>query len=138
MAAVLKMSDSHQKFILDHIQSRPEEEVCGLVGGYWQGHTAVAQQVVAIDNISTAPAISYRMHPQMQIETMLAFDRRGWQVVAIYHSHPHGPAVPSPTDIDEAYYSDAVYLIGLPDGELKAWQIGRGKTIEVTLILSSY
>ena len=35
----------------------------------------------------------------------------GLELVAIYHSHPHGPEVPSHTDIKEAYYPDSIHLI---------------------------
>jgi proteasome lid subunit RPN8/RPN11 len=73
------------------------------------------------------------MSPQEQLQTMLAFDRQGWQVVAIYHSHPHGPLQPSPSDLAEWTYPDALCMIGLPTGELGLWQIVRGKVISVTL-----
>jgi proteasome lid subunit RPN8/RPN11 len=33
------------------------------------------------------------------------------QIVGAYHSHPSSPAVPSPTDIAEAYYPEFVYVI---------------------------
>lgn len=133
MKALLKMSDIHQKLILEAVQSQQEVEVCGLMGGVWQGQTAVVRQIVPVENISPTPATRYQMHPKTQSETILAFDKHGWQVVGIYHSHPHGEAVPSPTDIAEAAYPDAVYLIALPTGVMKAWQIIRGKIKEVEI-----
>jgi proteasome lid subunit RPN8/RPN11 len=48
-------------------------------------------------------------------------EAQGLEMVGIYHSHPHGPDSPSPTDIAEAYYPDAVYLIWFrQDGEWAA------------------
>ncbi|MBZ0307117.1 MAG: M67 family metallopeptidase [Anaerolineae bacterium] len=129
------MSDVHQKFILEAVQARPEVEVCGLMGGVWQGQTAVVRQVVPVENISPTPAARYQMHPKTQSETILAFDKRGWQVVGIYHSHPRGEAVPSSADIAEAAYSDAVYLIGLPTGELTAWQILHKQVFPVKILI---
>ncbi|MBF0400978.1 MAG: M67 family metallopeptidase [Magnetococcales bacterium] len=35
----------------------------------------------------------------------------GQQLLAIYHSHPQGDTTPSPTDLQQAYYPDALYLI---------------------------
>ena len=32
-------------------------------------------------------------------------------VIGVYHSHPRGPAAPSPADLAEASYDDYVYLI---------------------------
>jgi proteasome lid subunit RPN8/RPN11 len=33
------------------------------------------------------------------------------ELIGIYHSHPHGPDEPSPTDVNEAYYPEAIHLI---------------------------
>jgi proteasome lid subunit RPN8/RPN11 len=38
-------------------------------------------------------------------------EARELDLVGIYHSHPHGPDTPSDTDMHEAYYPDAFYLI---------------------------
>lgn len=35
----------------------------------------------------------------------------GRELVAIYHSHPQGDTTPSSTDLQQAYYPDALYLI---------------------------
>ena len=36
---------------------------------------------------------------------------KGWEVLAIYHSHPQGPAKPSATDLVEASFFESVQLI---------------------------
>ncbi len=40
-----------------------------------------------------------------------ALPSRGWEIVAIYHSHPHSEAYPSATDVALAGWPDACYLI---------------------------
>jgi len=35
----------------------------------------------------------------------------GETLIAIYHSHPHGPPEPSSTDVARAYYPEAAHLI---------------------------
>jgi len=42
---------------------------------------------------------------------MLAMEAEGLELIAIYHSHPDGPARPSATDVANAYYPDTVQLI---------------------------
>ena len=44
----------------------------------------------------------------------------GLDHLGIYHSHPKGPATPSPADIDRAYYPDAAYFILSPGPEAQA------------------
>jgi proteasome lid subunit RPN8/RPN11 len=51
------------------------------------------------------------MDPVQQIKAMLAMEAEGLELIAIYHSHPDGPARPSPTDVALAYYPDTVQLI---------------------------
>ncbi len=51
------------------------------------------------------------MEPQSQIDAMRTMRESGEKLFAIYHSHPHAPASPSPLDRDEAAYPDALYLI---------------------------
>ncbi|NJL94189.1 MAG: M67 family metallopeptidase [Anaerolineae bacterium] len=118
----------HQNLIRTHVDTHPATEVCGLIGGLWQPYPRLARafQVVPIANIDPHPAVRYTMDPQAQIEAILAFDQRGWDVVGIYHSHPHGTPIPSATDLAEANYPDAVYVIGVPHGALRAWRIIRG------------
>lgn len=82
------------------------EETCGLIGG----REGRAERLFPIENIRHSP-VAFEMDPLAQIEAMLAIEADGMEIVAIYHSHPSGPPNPSPTDIAQAYYPDAVYII---------------------------
>ncbi len=92
--------------IIAHAQAGYPEEVCGLVSGI----DGVAVTVHAGRNVSATPRATF----ELDIETLakqIEFEEAGLELVAIYHSHPQGPAVPSETDIERAAYPDAVYLI---------------------------
>ncbi len=54
---------------------------------------------------------AYEMNPQQQLAAFLDMEAREWELLAIYHSHPNGPETPSPTDIAQAYYPDAIQVI---------------------------
>ena len=125
----LKLSESHYKSIKDHVDGTPDVEVCGLIGGVWQPYDrlALARVVIPVKNVDPAPSVRYAMEPQALLNAVLNFEKKGWEVVGIYHSHPHGTAQPSVTDAAEAMYPDAVYLIGVPGGNLTAWRIIRGE-----------
>jgi proteasome lid subunit RPN8/RPN11 len=51
------------------------------------------------------------MYPHQQLAAFKLIDLNGWELAAIYHSHPLGPDQPSPTDIAEAHYPDTITLI---------------------------
>jgi len=86
------------------------EEACGLLAGTINRDSYKTVCVIPTTNILHSP-VGYRLDPQEQLDAFNQMEGRGWELVGIYHSHPKGPEEPSPTDITEAYYPEAVYLI---------------------------
>lgn len=123
--AILTLTSAHLESIRAHLASSPHAEICGLIGGDWHPYPqqAIAYEVWPIPNIAPHPSARYRMEPQAQLHAMLHFYKQGWQVVAIYHSHPTGSLSPSSSDIAEWVYPDALCMIGLPTGEIGLWHI---------------
>jgi proteasome lid subunit RPN8/RPN11 len=93
----------------DDAEARLPQEACGLVGGVQRR----AMQVYPVANALHSP-VQYRMEPEEQVRIFLDLEKLGWDLLAIYHSHPAGPDHPSPTDLAEAAYPEAVYLIWFP------------------------
>ncbi len=93
-----------------HVESTSPEEACGLVAGGMQRDDYRATAILPVTNILHSPT-RYQMAPQEQLRAFEEIESQGLEVVAIFHSHPQGPDEPSPTDIAEAYYPQAVYLI---------------------------
>ena len=93
--------------ILQQAQSAEEREICGLI-------SARAGQPVRsypVENIASEPTHHFQMAPQQQIDAMRKMREREETLFANYHSHPDAPARPSATDLREAAYSDALYII---------------------------
>lgn len=111
------------------------QEACGLIGGTIQGNVYYARAIFPVTN-KLHSAVRYRMEPREQLAAFEAIDAQGWQLVGIYHSHPAGPAQPSLTDIAEAYYPEAVYLIWFRRAEVwecRGFSIQRGRVDSVAL-----
>lgn len=98
-----------ERLLLD-VESRIPEEACGLLAGLG----SKVLEIIPIENIYHSPH-RYRMNPEAQLSAFQYLEEQGWEMLAIYHSHPEGPAQPSNTDIEEAYYPEAVYIILSPD-----------------------
>ncbi|MBD9362117.1 M67 family metallopeptidase [Methylomonas fluvii] len=94
--------------LLHLAQRSPDTEVCGLIGADINGMPASCYPV---DNSAATPATRFLLDASQQIEAMRQIREKGETLFAIYHSHPHTPAQPSPTDIQEASYPDALHLI---------------------------
>jgi proteasome lid subunit RPN8/RPN11 len=102
--------------ICTHASTCLPEEACGLIGGT-QGRAVVA---LPITNELHSP-VRFQMDPAEQLQAFLRFESLGLDLLAIYHSHPHGPPHPSPTDIEEFTYPGVYYLILSPG--LSGWQV---------------
>ncbi|HWG85123.1 MAG TPA: Mov34/MPN/PAD-1 family protein, partial [Deinococcales bacterium] len=77
----------------------------------------------------------YSTEPAGLVRALMNARQRGLELVAIYHSHPRGPATPSATDLALARW-DVPYLIADPHGgEMRAFRLVGGASevsIEVT------
>jgi len=93
--------------ILSHAQHAPETEVCGLIAG--RGGEPV--RVCPVPNVAREPERLFEMAPEGQIDAMRRMRENGETLFAIYHSHPHAPAVPSAQDLEQAAYPEALHLI---------------------------
>ena len=113
------------------------EEACGLLGGRDQEGSCQVETVIPATNVLHSP-VRYRMDPREQLQAFDNLDSRGLDLVGIYHSHPSGPDVPSPTDITEAYYPAVVYLIlsrTEDDWNCLAFQIVAGQVARAALFI---
>jgi len=132
------LSRNHWKEMLNDVQSKTPEEACGLVAGKRIADTFHSASVIPVTNELHSP-FRYRMNPRQQLAAFEQIDQNGWEIAAIYHSHPLGPDQPSPTDIAEAYYPEAITLIwSRPRGDwyCRAFRIidDRVDEIEIQLI----
>lgn len=110
-------------------------EACGLIAGL----DGVPTRLYPIPNGD--PSIyRYNMDPKAQLAAMNEIEAHGWDLLAIWHSHTHTPAYPSPTDISLAYYPDSLYVIlSLQEREpvIRAFQIVDVAVTEVAVTLDS-
>lgn len=93
--------------LLHLAQRAPEEEVCGLISGDARGF----KHCYPVANVARDKARLFELAPKGQIDAMREMRERGEELLAIYHSHPHAPALPSLTDIQQHEYPGVLYLI---------------------------
>lgn len=116
------------------VQARSEHpnEACGLLAGT----NSTATKIIPMTNAERSPVI-YRIDPREQLRAFNEIEEAGLELVGIYHSHTRSPAYPSDTDVRQAFYPEAAYLIvSLADPErpdLRGYRILEGKVAEITL-----
>jgi proteasome lid subunit RPN8/RPN11 len=102
----LTILNEHWEEMAADVSQRAPEEACELVAGMQD----LTSRVFPIPN-ELHSRVRFRMEPRAQLDALLEIDAMGSELLAIYHSHPSGPARPSPTDIEEAAYPGVIHLI---------------------------
>lgn len=102
----MRIARAHWAQMAVHVAAQSPNEACGLLAGL-QG---ASLHVYEITNELASPT-HFSMAPVEQLRAFLHMQQQGWDLLAIYHSHPSGPPQPSRTDLAEARYPGVAHLI---------------------------
>ncbi|MBK7455492.1 MAG: M67 family metallopeptidase [Anaerolineales bacterium] len=91
-----------------HVQSQAPLEACGLLAG----RDSQVESVLEVANQAQSE-VRYVMDPIEQLHGFEWIESNGQELLGIFHSHPTGPEVVSPSDIAQAAYA-VVYVILAP------------------------
>jgi proteasome lid subunit RPN8/RPN11 len=117
--------------IVAHARADAPNECCGMIAS----RDGEAVTVYPAVNAAASP-LRYEIDGAEQYRIQMAIDDAGHDLGAIYHSHTRSAPYPSQTDINLAFYPDALYVIvGLANGdpEVKAYEIRDGQVAAATL-----
>jgi [CysO sulfur-carrier protein]-S-L-cysteine hydrolase len=128
----MRIARSMLERIVAQAREEAPNECCGIVGA----RDGSAVTLFPVRNAAASP-LRYEMDPRDQLRVFEELDAAELDVGAIYHSHTRSDPLPSQTDINLAFYPDAVYLIvGVKDPEhddVRAWRIVDGQVSEAPL-----
>lgn len=99
--------------------------------GLWAGRREV-ERVIPLPNAHPQPLTAYLAEPLALLKALKELEGQGLALLAIYHSHPAGPALPSPTDIKEARWR-VPYVIFGTDG-VRAFLLPEGREVPLALL----
>jgi len=91
--------------MISHVTEQFPLEACGLLAG----KDSRVDSVLVVTNQAQSPT-RYVMDPIEQLNALEWIDSQKLDLLGIFHSHPTGPEIVSPTDIAEAAYA-VVYVI---------------------------
>ncbi|HEX3753814.1 MAG TPA: M67 family metallopeptidase [Rhizomicrobium sp.] len=110
--------------ILRAARAAAPQECCGLIEGIRRGKDARATALYPAHNLS--PHVGrFEIDPQDHFDALRGARARGQAIIGCYHSHPHGQAKPSQTDLAGAGEEDFLWLIAA-GGRLAAFVYSRG------------
>jgi proteasome lid subunit RPN8/RPN11 len=94
------------------VQARTElpNECCGLLAGIPQGEVAQVTKGYPLVNALASP-VEYESESRSLFRAYRDLSERGLEVLAVYHSHPTSPPIPSKKDLARSYSEQVVHLI---------------------------
>src|SRR6478672_10397739 len=114
--------------MVSHARADAPNECCGMVAS----SNGEAVKVYPAANAAASP-LRYEIDGAEQYRIQMDIDDAGHDLGAIYHSHTRSKPYPSQTDINLAFYPEALYVIvGLAgeEPEVRAFQIRDGRVTE--------
>jgi [CysO sulfur-carrier protein]-S-L-cysteine hydrolase len=136
LATGLHLTRQHWVQMQADAESKAPEEACGILAGDGNHSNAV----IPITNMLHDP-FSFRMDPQEELKAFLWIEENDWEILAIYHSHPHGIDHPSTTDYAELTFPGVVYIILYQTGQ--RWKCrgylmnSRTESMEIPITIST-
>ena len=115
---MLALPRSFADEMIAHALEEDPNECCGMVAG----KDGQAVKLYRITNAEYSPN-RYNMDPRELYLAYREIEDSGWEILAIYHSHTHSEAYPSPTDVRMALanWPDPFYvLVSLMDKQSPA------------------
>jgi len=117
--------------LLRETQAHLEREAPREGVGLWAGRREV-ERVLPLPNVHPNPLTGYLAEPLALLKALRALEREGLSLLALYHSHPKGPALPSPTDLKVARWRVRYVSCGT-DG-VRAFLLPEGRDVEGVLL----
>jgi len=127
----MRISQALLDELIAHARAEAPNECVGII----TARDGVARRVITATNAAHSP-LRYELDPRELFRIHEEVDESGDDLGAIYHSHTRSDPVPSQTDINLAFYPEALYVIvGLKagDADVRAWRILDGEVSEAEL-----
>jgi proteasome lid subunit RPN8/RPN11 len=125
----MKLSQQLLHQIHRHLESGYPNEACGVM----LGKDGVITEVVSADNQRTDSARNrYLIDPLGYMKIEREADKRGLDVIGIYHSHPDVAARPSQFDLENAWPNLSYLIVSVAKGravESNCWRLREDRSV---------
>ncbi|MDI6893045.1 MAG: M67 family metallopeptidase [Bacillota bacterium] len=119
--------------VLDHCRREMPREACGLLSGL--GNTVAC--ALPLPNVAPDPQHSYLAEPECLYRALAEVERRGEEMLGIYHSHPTGSPALSARDREQALWPGVVHVVVSFAGrrpQARAWRLpGCGPPVDTAV-----
>ena len=127
----ISITDAVRVEIEGHALQAQPSECCGLLSG----EDGLITDLHRLRNTAEKPETRYFASPEDLFTAMRRIREAGQKLLGVYHSHPRTPAYPSLSDVEMAFYPEAIYfIVSLETGiDLRAFRIEGSRIDNVEL-----
>jgi proteasome lid subunit RPN8/RPN11 len=123
----LVIPDSILPRVIDHARTELPNECCGLLAGRIADGVGCVTEGVPIANDLASPT-QFLTNAHDLFEAFRRLRNLKLELLAVYHSHPNSPPVPSRRDVEQNTYGETVVhlIVGLEGAvpDVCAWWLG--------------
>jgi len=113
---VLILLHSQLNKIKKHAKATYPEECCGILIGI-SGKKAIVKRVLPTKNIFKGDKKKgFEIDPLALAKADAEAEKKGWEIIGVYHSHPNCPGRPSKTDLKQAWPGISYFVISVING----------------------
>lgn len=123
--------------LLEQIKTQSERgypfEICGFMVGKvdYQSNIREVFEVIPVENQNRERAKDrFEISPKDYMRVEQLADSKGLQIVAVYHSHPDHPDIPSQTDLEYAVEDISYIILSVKGGRVenfRSWCLVEGE-----------
>lgn len=99
----------HQAMIAHALATQPVE-CCGLLAGVIEDGLGLVRKGYPLINVLNRPD-EFESEPRSMFDAVRDLNANGHDILAVYHSHPTSPPIPSRKDRERNYSEDVVNVI---------------------------
>ena len=129
---MMKVTEAVRATMIEQAYRALPAECCGLLSGA----NGAITDCHPLRNVADKPESRYFATPEELFAAMRRIRDARHKLLGIYHSHPRTPAYPSASDVEMAFYPEAIYfIISLePQLDVRAYRIESAR-IEPVLVV---
>lgn len=131
MIEEIKILNKDVTTIQTELEANKPYEACGVLIGTMDGSMAIVEKALPITN-SKRTVRSFELDPKEHYKAWNEAEKKGKEIVGVYHTHPVSSAVPSLWDRETMQNDASVWLIAGVDG-MRAYVWDNGlKKVKIT------
>lgn len=110
MQKTIILSQVQKQILIDHAKKCAPAESCALLFGREESSTSTVKEVFLTKNTEHSP-VNFTISNEELLQGYQEAERKGLDVIGIFHSHPHSEARPSSTDKKFMMINPVVWMI---------------------------